>query len=745
MFAKSKIFNSFVIILFFTLLLTLTGCGQVTSQTANPASGEAEQTDTDVSSNQAESQENSDPTLTEESQSTATILPETSEETTNEEPEPTTAPPIEPAGSGITAELDITNWERVEAEGQRLDETVDCFERLFASGRFVLFEDGSLTYTPADGSAIGDCLALDETELHGDFEPSDEADYAYEIDDIKQFVGLNDVEIDADGTITGDAEGTLRIRVYPGSGEDRTRIQMIRADYLFNGTTVAESSTPIEYALTDALATSGAPITVLPPPKNPFTVINDIRLEFVTNLTFAEVKAFYEQNLAGLGWTLDSQSDNALNFVTDDSRDYGSIRAEEYVRTIVELNLINSLVLDELITVPLPNDALVGSLMYFQVYDLPADDVSGYLESINTQLESNGWTLVSSEATDAGQDNLWEQADQTISVQQVESDRFENGVRLAYNFAEPIVAVNLDDVRNGVVADGQEETIVTSDSSLPPVNPADFPEEIVLASGSTYFFVAEQTAVQYGDAGGGPVWINSGGASSAIASLCEQIVDGAVVHRPLNEAERTNCESSGAQVVEFVIGNNRTAVLIHPDNTWATSMTVDELRVAFTTAETWADVNPAWPDSPIQRFLPGSDSGIFNNFIALVFDGDESGVFAASTLNFSEDDNVLLNAVESNVDALALINLAFAQERSVDATAVAIDGIAPDEAGYLLNSPVFVYTLDNILTAKPQVAAFMNFMLVNSPQIVQDNRFLLPIDTATQQVNEQAWLDIVGE
>lgn len=257
--------------------------------------------------------------------------------------------------------------------------------------------------------------------------------------------------------------------------------------------------------------------------------------------------------------------------------------------------------------------------------------------------------------------------------------------------------------------------------------------------------MADALAVQYGDAGGGFVSVASGGASSAVLRLCEQIADGAVVHRPLNESEREICEASGAQVIEFVIGNNTTVVLIHPNNDWATNMTLDELRLAFTSAETWADINPAWPNSPIQRYLPSTDSGIFNNFVSLVFDGDESGVLAASALNLSEDNSVLLAGLESSVDGLALINLAFVEGRGGGGTAVFIDGIAPAATDYLLNSPVNVVTLDIILAEKPQVAAFMNFMLINSGQIVQDTGFLSPIDAATQQTNDQAWLDTVRE
>ena len=477
----------------------------------------------------------------------APIAPETVVEEPTLTDEPESAP--EPTGPGITAELEITNSQRVEAEGTQLEATIDCFERLFGNGRFVLFEDGSLTYTPSDATALSDCLLLDVAELSGEYESSSEADYDYEIDDIDQFAGLENVEIDVDGTITG-TEGTVRFRIFPATGADRSLIQLIRADYLFNGATA----------------------------------------------------------------------------VADDD---------------------------------------------------------------------------------------------AVSEPETEESPSEN---------EPAPTV-----------------MPAVTSALPPINPANFPDGISLASGSTYFVVAEAAAIQYGDAGGGPVTVNFGGASSAIASLCEQIVDGVMLNRPLNEGERDLCQSTGAQVLTFVLGNNSTAVLIHPDNDWATSMTLDELRLAFTTAETWADVNPAWPNSPIQRFLPGTDSGVFNNFVGLLFDGDESGVFSASALNFSEDDNVLLAGAESSVDALVLVNYAFARERGVAATAVAIDGISPNADDYLLNSPALLVTLDIILAQKPQVAAFMNFTLANSRQIAEETGFLLPVDATTQQANEQAWLDAVGE
>ena len=43
------------------------------------------------------------------------------------------------------------------------------------------------------------------------------------------------------------------------------------------------------------------------------------------------------------------------------------------------------------------------------------------------------------------------------------------------------------------------------------------------------------------------------------------------------------------------------------------------LRDIFTVAEKWSDVNPAWPDAEIERFIPGADSGTLDFFAETTF------------------------------------------------------------------------------------------------------------------------------
>lgn len=721
--------HSFFLILFVGLWLV--GCGGTEETAVVPADATPVETELETA-------------VSEAPQATPTDASAAAEEEEEAAADPTHTPTAVPAGPGVTTEFEITNYQRVEAEGTRLDDTVACFERLFASGRFVLHDDGDLTYTPADATAIGDCLGMDVTELKGDYEPSDEADFAFEIDDdITQFVGFDTIEIDADGTITelaDGAEGTLRIRVYPSS-TDRNNFQHIRANYLFNGAMAAASqASPIEYTLTDALAPHGVLAAIFPAPEDAYTVINRAQLEFVTNLSANEVKTYYEQNLAGLGWKLDSQDGNELYFTTDDSRDNGTIRSQTYVQTIVELSLINTVPLDELLTVPLPTDAQIGGLTYSQLYDLPADAVSAYVESLSTPLEGAGWTFASSEATETGQTDLWEQMGQALTIEQLSNDRFENGVRLRYRFAEPIIAVDLEAVRNAVA----EVEVNIPTASIDPVNPADYSGQYTL-TGSANMAIADELMVGFGDAGyaGRPSLRLSNGTAAGITTMCAGIADGALASRALTDEETAFCTSNGEQVLDFVLARNPIVMLIHPNNDWAAEMTATELATALTDAETWADVNSAWPNVPIERFYPAADSFPYTQVTHVLFDGDATALAEVANAAYSENNTGILDGVSGSEGALGFIAHSGYAGEGGRLTAVSLDGVAPGGEGYLFDQPIILYTLDRVLQANPDMGAFLNFALTDGRLALRELGVALP-DEATQRRNEGLWLDKVG-
>ena len=181
------------------------------------------------------------------------------------------------------------------------------------------------------------------------------------------------------------------------------------------------------------------------------------------------------------------------------------------------------------------------------------------------------------------------------------------------------------------------------------------------------------------------------------------------------------------------MGTDALAVVVNPANDWIgeEGVTLAELAALFSTEATnWSDVNPAWPNEPIKRFSPGTDSGTFDYFIEAVMDPafvvdaeadkgkGEEALLGAANLQLSEDDNVLVQGVAGDKNAIGYFGFAYFTENEGKMRDLAIEGVAPSaevvEAGeYKLARPLFIYSDAKIMADKPQVADFINFFLTN--------------------------------
>ncbi|MCB0209492.1 MAG: phosphate ABC transporter permease PstA [Anaerolineae bacterium] len=106
--------------------------------------------------------------------------------------------------------------------------------------------------------------------------------------------------------------------------------------------------------------------------------------------------------------------------------------------------------------------------------------------------------------------------------------------------------------------------------------------------------------------------------------------------RPINRAEVETCEKSKRSPIEFRVGTDALAVVVSSKNTFLESATQDELRQIFTDAKTWSEVNPAWPNEPIERFIPGADSGTLDFFAETVFSRELKELTKAELLEILE-------------------------------------------------------------------------------------------------------------
>ena len=303
---------------------------------------------------------------------------------------------------------------------------------------------------------------------------------------------------------------------------------------------------------------------------------------------------------------------------------------------------------------------------------------------------------------------------------------------------------------NAASCDG-ETPAAEGQVQLPPVNPIEVSGDIISAGSSTVFPLAERMAERFRAEGyTGNITIDSIGSGAGFERFCTAgETDISNASRPIKEKEIENCREIGREPVEFRIGTDALAVVVNPENDWIENATIEQLAALFATAEKWSDVDPAWPDEPIQRFIPGTDSGTFDYFVEEVFDKDKEPILSAAHVQMSEDDNVLVQGVEGSKYAIGFFGYAFYGENQERLKALAIEGVTPgresvDAGTYPLARPLFMYSDPAIMREKPQVAAFLDFVLTYVNEEITDVGYF-PISDEILNQSRQNWLDAMEQ
>ncbi|HEX6384646.1 MAG TPA: PstS family phosphate ABC transporter substrate-binding protein [Anaerolineae bacterium] len=283
--------------------------------------------------------------------------------------------------------------------------------------------------------------------------------------------------------------------------------------------------------------------------------------------------------------------------------------------------------------------------------------------------------------------------------------------------------------------------------ALPEVNPLDVSGDIVTAGSSTVFPLTERMAERFQDEGyGGNITIDSIGSGAGFERFCVAgETDISNASRPINEEEVASCQAIGREPIEIRVGTDALAVTVSQENDFVENLSMEELAQLFSTAETWADVNPDWPDEPILRFIPGTDSGTFDFFVEEVFDENEEPILSASNTQLSEDDNVLVQGIQGSPYAVGFFGYAYYQENQDTLKILDIEGVEPsatsvEDGSYPLARPLFIYTTAGIMQEKPQVAAFVNFYLSKVNEEIGEVGYFPASDVALNTA-KNAWLE----
>jgi phosphate transport system substrate-binding protein len=229
------------------------------------------------------------------------------------------------------------------------------------------------------------------------------------------------------------------------------------------------------------------------------------------------------------------------------------------------------------------------------------------------------------------------------------------------------------------------------------------------------------------------VTVGISGTGGGFERFCRGETDISNASRPIEDDEKAQCEKKGIDFIELKVANDGLSVVVNPDNTWASCLTVDELKRIWqpgSKVSTWKAVDDQFPDNELSLFGPGTDSGTFDYFTDAIVgeEGESRGDYTAS-----EDDNVTVRGVAGEKGALGYLGLSYLESNKKKLKAVEIDGgdgcVAPsietvqDGTYKPLSRPLFVYIKTKSL-ARLEVETFAAYLLDNAESLARGALFV---------------------
>ncbi len=254
--------------------------------------------------------------------------------------------------------------------------------------------------------------------------------------------------------------------------------------------------------------------------------------------------------------------------------------------------------------------------------------------------------------------------------------------------------------------------------------------DIAIDGSSTVFPITEAAAEEFG--GQYPdvrVTVGIAGTGGGFKKFCNGETDISDASRAIKDSEKELCATGGVEYEEFQIGLDGLTVVVNSENSFVTCLTTAQLKLiwdAGSTVTNWNQVDPSFPDQPLTLYGPGTDSGTFDFFTEVV-----NGLAKQSRSDYtaSEDDNVLVQGVGGDPNAMGYFGLAYYIENRDKLKAVQIDGgkgcVEPsfdtvNSGEYApLSRPLYIYAKKDSL-ARPEVFEFVKFYLTNAVTLVDE-------------------------
>ncbi|MFD2739226.1 substrate-binding domain-containing protein [Sulfitobacter aestuarii] len=290
-------------------------------------------------------------------------------------------------------------------------------------------------------------------------------------------------------------------------------------------------------------------------------------------------------------------------------------------------------------------------------------------------------------------------------------------------------------------------------------------DQVQVAGSSTVLPYASIVAEAFGENFDFPTpVVESGGSSAGLKRFCEGLgentIDVANASRRIKENEIAACAANGvSDIIEVRIGYdgivfasdiNGESFAFAPSD-WYTALSdkiVKDGEVIANPHQNWSDVNPDFPDQPIQAYIPGTKHGTrevfeenvilagceatgdFEKFMETAEGADEKARKKAAekacitlrgdgkSVDIDGDYTETLARIESNKDGIGVFGLAFYENNTDKLQVATMGGVEPTTetiaAGdYPVSRPLFFYVKKAHIGVIPGLKEFVEFFVAD--------------------------------
>jgi phosphate transport system substrate-binding protein len=254
--------------------------------------------------------------------------------------------------------------------------------------------------------------------------------------------------------------------------------------------------------------------------------------------------------------------------------------------------------------------------------------------------------------------------------------------------------------------------------------------KIAIDGSSTVAPFAEAAAELFQEENSGvQITVGTSGTGGGFEKFCAGETDISDASRSIKDDEEVPlCKDAGVSYTEVQIANDGIAIATNKELA-VDCLTTDQLKQVWNKGSnvgSLADVKSGMPDTELSLYGPGTDSGTFDFFTDEI--NGEEGV-SREDYEASEDDNQLVTGVSGDQGGFGYFGFSYYESAADKLNLVGVDSgdgncVKPsvetiqDGTYKPLSRPLFMYPSAKAMQ-RPEVKAFMEFVVAQAPQIAE--------------------------